>query len=205
MTKASKKDMIIEAASRMFAKKGFHQAKMDEIAVMAGVAKGTLYYNFSSKSKLFAATVTQGLNRIMDEIQEDLESDLPFMDHLHSLISNMIRLYISHSEVTRIYVNEMSSGIDDDVRMEIQDVRKKFIQFIQDILETGKAKGYLKPLSCHLSALAVVGIIDALCTSHLESSPDNTEAVSVDKTIDTVFTILSTGLVASEQGQIQED
>ncbi len=195
--------MIIGAAAGIFAQKGFHQAKMDEIAVTAGVAKGTLYYNFSSKSKLFAATVTQGLNKIMDEIQADLESDLPFMDHLHSLISNMIRLYISHSEVTRIYVNEMSSGIDDDVRTEIQEVRKKFIQFIQDILEAGKEKGYLKPLSCHLSALAVVGIIDALCTSHLENATDDKEAASVDKTIDTVFTILSTGMVVSDPGQHQ--
>ena len=51
------------------------ELKKDQILGAAGAI-------FSSKSKLFAATVTQGLNKIMSQIKEELESDLPFMDHL---------------------------------------------------------------------------------------------------------------------------
>jgi len=194
MKKELKKDQIIGAAGIVFSQKGFHQAKMDEIAVMAKVAKGTLYYNFSSKSKLFAATVTQGLNKIMAQIKEELESDLPFMAHLKGLISSIVRLYISHGEVTRIYANEMSRGIDDQVLMEIKGVRKEFINFIEDILKTGEEKGYLRPLPHHLSALAAVGMIDTLCGNHL----DDPDRDTVDLIIETVFTILSTGLVAEK-------
>ena len=192
MKKEFKKDQILGAASAIFSQKGFHQAKMDEIAVLAKVAKGTLYYNFSSKSKLFAATVTQGLNKIMTQIKEELESDLPFMAHLKGLISCIVRLYISHSEVSRIYANEMSSSIDDQVLVEIKEVRKEFIQFIEDILKTGEEKGYLKPLPHHLSAMAVVGMVDTLCANHL----DHPAGSPVEQIIDTIFTILSTGLVA---------
>jgi len=194
MNKELKKDQILGAAAIIFSQRGFHQAKMDEIAVLAKVAKGTLYYNFSSKSKLFSATVTQGLTTIMAQIKTELESDLPFMAHLKRLVSCIVRLYISHSEVSRIYANEMSSGIDDQVRLEIKTVRKEFIHFIEDILKTGEKKGYLRPLPHHLSALAVMGMIDTLCANHLED-PDKD---SIDLITETVFTILSTGLVAEK-------
>ena len=195
MKKELKKDQILEAARFVFSQKGFHQATMDEISVRAKVAKGTLYYNFSSKSKLFSATVTQGLNKIMTQIKEELESDLPFMAHLKKLVACIVRLYISHSEVSRIYANEMSSSIDDQVLVEIKEVRKEFIHFIEDILKTGEEKGYLRPLPHHLSALAVMGMIDTLCANHLEDPKDTIDLIS-----ETVFTILSTGLVAQNPG-----
>ncbi len=192
MKKELKNDQIIQAASTIFSRKGFHQAKMDEIAVLAKVAKGTLYYNFSSKSELFSATVTQGLNQMMTQIKAELESDLPFMDHLKGLISSIVRLYISHSEVSRIYANEMSSGIDDKVLVKIKGVRQEFIHFIEQILKTGEEKGYLRPLPHHLSALAAVGMIDTLCANHMDAPDKNT----IEQIIETVFTILSKGLVA---------
>jgi len=190
-----KKEKIIKAAGIIFSKKGFHQAKMDEIADMAKVAKGTLYYNYSSKSKLFAATVTQGLNHIIEAIEENLESDLPFLEHFHSIFSTLIRLYVSNSEVTRIYANEMSSGIDDAVLVEIKSVRKKFNIFIEDQLKNGQEKGYLRPLPPHLSAMAIIGIIDTLCSHYLEDPGHDT----LEEIIDTVYTILSTGLLAQPQ------
>lgn len=185
-----KKNKIIDAAGIVFSQKGFHQAKMDEIARMAKVAKGTLYYNYSSKSKLFAATVTQGLNHIMATIEAELESDLPFLEHFHGMVATLIRLYVANSEVTRIYANEMSSGIDDEVLVEIKNVRRKFHTFIEEHLRYGREKGYIRPLPPHLSALACIGIIDTLCSHHLE----NPDADSLDEIIETVFTILSHGL-----------
>jgi len=193
MNNKEKKEKIIEAAGIVFSKKGFHQAKMDEIAQMAGVAKGTLYYNYSSKSKLFAATVIQGLNHIMEAIEEELESDLPFLDHFRKIVSTTIRLYVDNSEVTRIYFNEMSSGIDDEVLVEIKNVRKKFNKFLEDRLRFGQKKGYFRPLSPHLSALAIIGIVDTLCSHYLENPGHD----SLEEVIEAVFTILSAGLVQS--------
>lgn len=192
MPREAKQNQIIDAAARIFSQKGFHQAKMDDIAALANVAKGTLYYNFASKSELFGATVTRGLNRIMAEITENLDSDLPFPDHFRMLVSDTVRLYITNKEVTRIHANEMSRGIDESVRKDIAGVRKQFVAFIEDILRTGEEKGYLKPLPHHLSAVAVVGVMDALCAHHLADP----SADSQDCIIDTVVTLLSTGLVA---------
>ena len=55
---------ILAAAIAVFSRKGFHQATMDDIAGAAGVAKGTLYYNYDSKSALFSAAITDGIDEL---------------------------------------------------------------------------------------------------------------------------------------------
>ncbi len=195
MQKDTKRKKILEAATNVFAEKGFHQAKMDEIAQRAQVAKGTLYYNYSSKSKLFAATVTEGMDEIMESISRELESELPFNEHFRLLVSSTIRLYLHHSEVTRIYTNELSSGIDTETLDEIKASRQRFIAFISGVLRTGQEKGYLKPLNRRLSALALVGIVDALCNDLLSGNT----TTSADEIIETVFSVLSEGLLSQNR------
>ena len=73
-----KQKKILAAAIAVFSKKGFHQATMDEIARTAGVAKGTLYYNYTSKPALFSAAITDGIEAIIEQVRDALSSDLPF-------------------------------------------------------------------------------------------------------------------------------
>lgn len=47
--KLSKRDMILAAAIRVFSQKGYHHTRMEEIAIEAGIGKGTIYEYFSSK------------------------------------------------------------------------------------------------------------------------------------------------------------
>jgi AcrR family transcriptional regulator len=196
MKNSAKKEQIIKTATKIFARKGFHQAKMDEIAEAANVAKGTLYYNYDSKSKLFAATVTAGMEEIMDKISRDLQSDLPFMEHFRLLISNTIRIYLKNKEVIRIYVNELSSGIDKEALVEIKKVRRRFLRFVTNTLHKGQEMGCLKPLSCQISAAVLVGVLDALCNDQLQPE----ENYDLEDIIETVIPILSTGMQNPKHG-----
>ena len=138
---------ILEAAAIIFSKKGFHQARMDEIASLAEVAKGTLYYNFSSKSMLFSATVTEGLESIINEITEILDSDRPFKELFRTLIENMIGLYLKNNKLAKILLNELSSGIDSKVLAEIESVQSRFVDFI-DYHHVGNPHLVLHPGHC---------------------------------------------------------
>ena len=52
------RDKILNVANNLFSRFGFHKTSMDEIAKMARKAKGSLYYHFTNKEKLFTAVVT---------------------------------------------------------------------------------------------------------------------------------------------------
>lgn len=189
-----KRKKILEAAAIVFSKKGFHQARMDEIASLANVAKGTLYYNFSSKSMLFSATVTEGLETMIRQVSERLDSNLPFKEHFRILIENMITLYFKNNKLAKILLNELSSGIDSKVLEQIESVQQRFISFIAELLEQGQNAGYLKPMDIRMAAIAVVGQIDSLCKFHLK----NPGSTSKQQIVDTLYSILSSGLLNRE-------
>ena len=60
--------LILDAAIIVFSRKGFHQARMDDIAKHSGLSKGTIYWYFSSKEKIIA----QSQDNLFDNKLESL-------------------------------------------------------------------------------------------------------------------------------------
>src|SRR5436853_5449268 len=59
---------LLEAAARVFARRGFHVATLEEVAAEAGFTKGAVYSNFESKEALFLALVDRELEKRAQEI-----------------------------------------------------------------------------------------------------------------------------------------
>ncbi len=58
----SKREEILEAASRVFAEKEFHEVLIDDVAALAGVGKGTVYRYFRTKEELYFETILQAFD-----------------------------------------------------------------------------------------------------------------------------------------------
>src|SRR2546422_11319053 len=69
----SKKQAILDAASRDFAERDFHEVLIDDIAATAKIGKGTIYRYFETKEELYFAAILQGF----DELYETLIATLP--------------------------------------------------------------------------------------------------------------------------------
>jgi AcrR family transcriptional regulator len=188
---------ILDAAVKAFSRNGFHQARMDDIAETAGVSKGALYYNFESKSLLFSATVTEGMEAVMKEIRENLKSDLPFADHLRKLIDVNVDLYIRYSDLARIVFNEVSSGIDESVLRNIEEARGRFIDLMAEQLKAGQDDGRIRPCNTRLAAVAVVGMMDNLCNLFVRY-PGSVERSEITEFL---FSILVGGLLTHSEAE----
>ena len=191
-----KRDNILQAAVKIFSQKGFHRARMDEIAEQAEVAKGTLYYNFTSKSKLFSAAVTEGIETIVTQIQAQLNADMPFEQHFRNLIACNVDLYLQHSDLARIVFNEVSSGIDNDILADIQHARNRYIDCVAGQLENGRQTGHIKDVDLHLTAVALVGMLDNLCNLHLQ----NPRVVGRGQLVELLAELLRSGLAIDGGG-----
>ncbi|WP_449283108.1 TetR/AcrR family transcriptional regulator [Leucobacter sp.] len=78
MARVNTKRLITEAAVRVAAQHGISGASMDQIAEAAGVAKGSLYYNFASKDAIFEEVIRDGFERLaaaIDAAREGVEPD----------------------------------------------------------------------------------------------------------------------------------
>jgi len=70
--KAQTRERLIEAAARVFARKGFAGTSVDEVAEAAGVTKGAVYSNFDSKEDLVRAVLDERLERRLREIPDSV-------------------------------------------------------------------------------------------------------------------------------------
>lgn len=195
------RNRIIEAATRVFAEKGYHLSSVEEIARVAGVAKGTVYYNFPSKAGMFTAAVTEGMESIMERVKGELESDLPFARHFARLVEANLSVYLEHRDLARIFFNELSSGIENQVLQQIDAVRDRYIDFIAELLERGQQLGYIRPIDPRLAAVGIVSLLDGLCNHHLRNGRD----VDQSQLTSTVSEILSSGLLARRDRDQEAD
>jgi len=185
------KDKIIGAAATVFSELGYYRASMDEIAKVANVAKGTLYYHFPSKASLFKAVVTDGMLMLTTQVQEDLDPALNESEQIKRILETNINFYLHFSEMSKIFFNEISSGIDADILDEMKLLRSNYIKFIAEILQAGQTEGPIRPFHAEMAAAGILRMLDGVCQYYLEHQ----DTVSREHVLELMYTILSQGIV----------
>jgi AcrR family transcriptional regulator len=100
---------ILQAARRVFARRGFRPATVDEIAVEAGIAKGTLYLYFESKEAIYLKALLQDVTTLREETIDRLSK----ATGTRAKISEFIAVRSQHSrknaDFWRVYFSEFSN------------------------------------------------------------------------------------------------
>ncbi|MCM3629617.1 TetR/AcrR family transcriptional regulator [Paenibacillus glycanilyticus] len=170
------RNKIIEAAARMFSRSGYHRTSMDEIALEAGVAKGTLYYHFPGKAQMFQALITEGLHMITETIRSEIDRDRSLEEQIETVIRLNVDLYLEYSELAHIFFNEISNGIEEDALLAVRKERSAYIQFIADILV---AAG-MPPKDGPMAAAGILSMMNGLCSYYL-SHPSEASREQIDR------------------------
>ena len=80
--KEQKRRVIMAAAAQVFSQKGYHYSKMEEIAGVAGIGKGTIYEYFPSKLQLLQEIMEQSFHVYDDTIAGELEKYLSWEERI---------------------------------------------------------------------------------------------------------------------------
>lgn len=96
---AERKDQILDAASEVFAEKGVHETRMDDIVKKSGLSKGTLYWYFKNKDEIVLNIFERIFSREFAELENLVDADgtaterlLHFADRTSEDIKRMLRL-----------------------------------------------------------------------------------------------------------------
>ena len=101
-----KEAAIFTAACKVIREKGFHQARMGDIAQAAGISYGLVYHYFKSKAELFDAVMGEwwrGLDEVTDGLAED---DRPVEKKLEAIVSYFLDQYQERPDLVYIYITE---------------------------------------------------------------------------------------------------
>src|SRR3954447_3881443 len=96
---------IKEAAMRVIARKGMSAATMQEIAVEAGVAKGTIYLYFRDRDELVEKTFEGAITQLHGRIDAALESAETFEQQLRAMLAAKMEFFRENREFFRLYMS----------------------------------------------------------------------------------------------------
>lgn len=181
---------IMKAAIKVFAEKGYHQASMDEIAIIAEVAKGTLYYHFSSKLELFKTAVGEGLQQMKVRIHSDLTANLTLNEQIRRIIRHHLNLFTENCGLAQIVFHELSNGIEGEVLAELKQLRDEYVGYVAGILSEGQKYGIVREMNCQLAATGIIGLVDR-CSEYFMS---HRSTVSRDDVENFIYMTITSGL-----------
>lgn len=90
-----------------------------------------------------------------------------------------------------ILMNEISQGMEPAILAELDAARGRYLDFMSGVLEEGQRRGYLAPGNVRLTAVAIMGMLDALCNQHLRDP----QGSGRDDLVATMRAILRGGIV----------
>ena len=154
---------LYEAAVTLIAEQGFSATTVDEIAERAGVAKGTVYYNFASKSVLFEELLRHGVELLTASLREaaertDREGGTK-VDALDAMIRAGLVFISRYPAFTQLYVAELWRT-NRTWQSTLMVVRQQAVAVIEDVLREAVAGGELSDeIDIPLTAAALVGMV----------------------------------------------
>ncbi|GBQ01118.1 TetR family transcriptional regulator [Streptomyces spongiicola] len=154
---------LYEAAVTLIAEQGFSATTVDEIAERAGVAKGTVYYNFSSKTELFEELLRYGVGLLTASLREAADEVEQRGGSKTEALDGMIRaglVFIDrYPAFTQLYVAELWRT-NRAWQSTLTVVRREAVAVVETVLREGVERGELSgEIDIPLTAAALVGMV----------------------------------------------
>jgi len=158
-----KRRQLLDAAVRVFARKGFHASRVGDIAEEAGVAHGLLYHYFESKDQVLEAVFHENWSVLLARIANVEETDEPAADQLRHIATIVLRTWLHLPDVVRVVIREF--GRSPELAERLGELTQP-IDAIQRVIERGVERGeFRKDVDPRFAAAVVYGSIDELLTA----------------------------------------
>ncbi len=148
---------IVQAAVKIFSKEGFHDAKIDDIAQEAGVAKGTVYQYFSSKQELFQEMIKYSIEKYSQAVKKIVSSEENIEEKIYTLAANHGKFIKEHIEMAEI-VPHQAHVLSQEMRLWIMEQKKHIFIVLEEMIENGiNKKEIRKDVDKEIAVLSIMG------------------------------------------------
>jgi AcrR family transcriptional regulator len=154
---------IVQAAAQIFRQKGYHGASMQDIADAVGLQKASLYHHVSGKQEILAAILDQALDRLIEDLQGIVDSNLPADVKLRQAIRVYLRRLTENADLAAVLLLEHRS-LEPPLRQQHIQRRDRYEALWRKILRQGDDDGVFAPVDETITAFALLGVQNWLIT-----------------------------------------
>lgn len=155
MNKTKRK--IFETSMKLFAEKGYDATSIEEITATVGVAKGTLYYHFSSKEEIFNFLIEEGIKLLQNSIDIKTAKLDNYIDKLKAIILIQIKIVYKYEDFITILLSQFYGK--EARNQKCQKHVYEYIGKIENIVEKGMEAGQIKKGNSKVIASEIYALI----------------------------------------------
>ncbi|MFH1437265.1 MAG: TetR/AcrR family transcriptional regulator [Pseudomonadota bacterium] len=185
------RDIILEAAASVFARKGFHGATMDNVAREAGYSPAAIYKYFENKEAVFSELIKLIMYKINEVFSETPPIPLAFRDYIRWLTTREFEIAQKHRDLFIAIMDQHSSVVNRDEKAGIDvkswQAHQAHHNHLVKLMKKGIGEGALRPGNPGEYASAFFGIVHAFAVRWLLSEKPYPLGAHMDTILDLFF------------------
>jgi len=191
-----KRRLILDAAVRVFAHKGYHTSRVGDIAEEAGVAHGLLYHYFRSKEELLETIFRETWRDVLDAVRSVEETDECARDQLAGIAKILLRAWRRDPDLVRVLVREVTRS--SHLQQRIGEIEAAF-DGIERVIVHGQQEGeFRSDLDPRMASYVFYGALEEILTGWvLGQLEDGDEAIA--RAEETVVEVICGGLAVDRE------
>jgi AcrR family transcriptional regulator len=172
------RQLILEAALKCFARKGYLRTSMDDIVAESGLSKGTLYWHFENKSDLFNNLFDLMMGDMVESfLQYELPEDAPASEQLRQLSLMFGATVATDDRITEMPINLMAEVWQvEEFAARYQEMLDQFADQISSIIESGIEAGEFRQVDVKRVTWSILASYDGLILYYMEGIMPDIEA-----------------------------
>lgn len=142
---------------KLFAEKGYEATSIEEITATVGVAKGTLYYHFSSKEEIFDFLIEEGIKLLQNSVDIKTAKYTNYLDKIKAIVLIQIKIVSKYENIITIILSQFWGN--EKRNQKCKDLVYEYINKIEDIVKEGIAEKQIKEGDSKAIASEIYGLI----------------------------------------------
>ncbi|HWS44461.1 MAG TPA: TetR/AcrR family transcriptional regulator [Acidimicrobiia bacterium] len=157
---------ILDAALKVFSRKGYRDTAVDDIAEESETSKGGVYFHFSGKQAIFLALMDRAAAMLLRRIEDAIAREAEPLTRAEVALHVVLRTFGAHRALARLFVVE-ALGAGREFHARLMEIHEMFIHVMKHHLDEAVAAGAIDPVDTELAGRAWFGAVSEVITHWL--------------------------------------
>jgi AcrR family transcriptional regulator len=186
--KSQRRDEIMAAAKKVFARKGFHAATIADIAKQAGLAYGSIYWYFDSKDDLFHALMAVEEHALRNHVaaavgaRQDSDGEAPF----RTAVQATFEFFEADKATVKLLFRD-AYALGDRFEKHLGGIYERFIDDIENVIVVAQQRDEVVAAPPRMVAYTLAALIGQLAHRRLSTDDGVTPAEVADFVVTLAF------------------
>jgi AcrR family transcriptional regulator len=159
-------ERILDAALKVFSRKGYRGSSVDDIAGQSGTSKGGVYFHFPGKQAIFFALMDRAAEQLLARVEDAIAREAEPVARAEAALHCVLRTFGRHRGLARLFLIE-AYGAGREFHTRIIEIHEAFITVITRHLDDAVASGAIEPIDTDLAGRVWFGAINEVITHWL--------------------------------------